>query len=206
MGKKLHITQEKLLKLLKENLDEELTISKLQDILGLSTHSLVLHHINQLEKKGYIKRNPHNPQDFQILADSPKKQVTYLNVYTLAAHCGRGESIIDGNPIDRIPVSTRLIGFPASEAFMVRAKGDSMIPTIKDNDYVIVQKTPLDQVKDGNVVVSIIDGQCQIKEIQFQNETVLLVSHNRENYKTRVIKRDEIQIEGIVRGTFSNKI
>ena len=92
--KRLHPTQKKLLVILKDNLDDPLTIREIQDILNISSTSVVAHHINQLEKKGYLKRNPNNPKDYQVLTDSPEKLITYLNLYGLA-NCGPKGSILD---------------------------------------------------------------------------------------------------------------
>jgi repressor LexA len=76
--KKLHEKQQQLSHILKENIDDPLTIRELQDRLSISSPSVVHHHIQQLEKKGYLKRNPSNPQDYQILSESPEKKITYL--------------------------------------------------------------------------------------------------------------------------------
>lgn len=63
----LHPTQQKLLGLIGENLDTPLSQRELQDALGLSSVSIVQHHIKQLEKKGFFRRNPFNPRDSILL-------------------------------------------------------------------------------------------------------------------------------------------
>ncbi|MFA6281640.1 MAG: HTH domain-containing protein, partial [Candidatus Omnitrophota bacterium] len=111
--KTLHHTQKKLLELLKQNITEPLTIRELQSALDISSTSIVHHHMEQLEKKGYLRRNPSNPKDYQILADSPEKTITYINLYGLA-QCGPKGSILDGIPVDRIPIASKILGFPSS--------------------------------------------------------------------------------------------
>ena len=175
--KKLHPAQQRLIDLLKENIDDPLTIRELQDELALSSPSLVYHHIQQLEKKGYLRRNPLNPKDYQILADSPEKQVTYLNLYGLA-QCGPNGSIFDGNPIERIPISSKILGFPSSEAFMVKAKGDSMAPRINEKDLVVARKT--NDAENGDVVVCVNNGETLIKKIQKGNELIRSEEHTSE--------------------------
>ena len=64
-----------------ETNDEPLTIRELQDKCGLSSTSMVAHHMLQLEKKGYLKRNPMNPRDYQIIKNGPESPVAYLNLY-----------------------------------------------------------------------------------------------------------------------------
>ena len=161
--KKLHIIQQNLIDLLKKNIEDPLTVRELQESLNLSSTSLVHHHILQLEKKGYLKRNPANPKDYQILSDSPEKQITYINLYG-AAQCGPKGSILDGDPVDRVPISSKLISFPTSEAFMVRARGDSMCPRINERDIVIARKTKL--ANNGHLVVCVNNGEVLIKEYQ----------------------------------------
>src|SRR5580692_1617428 len=136
----MHPAQEKLLAILKNNVGDPLTIRELQDILGVSSPSIVQHHIFQLEKKGFLRRNPSNPRDYQVLSDTPDKRVTFLNLYGLA-QCGPNGSVLDGDPIERIPISSKLLGFPSADAFMVKAKGKSMLPKIHPNDLVIARKS-----------------------------------------------------------------
>ncbi|MFA5749743.1 MAG: ArsR family transcriptional regulator, partial [Candidatus Shapirobacteria bacterium] len=96
--KNISPVQQKLLSTLKNNINNPLTVRELQEDLDLSSPSLVQHHIVQLEKLGYLKRNPTNPRDYQIVSDGPEKLITYLNLYGLA-QCGPKGSLLDGDPI-----------------------------------------------------------------------------------------------------------
>ena len=147
--KELHRSQEKLLSILKNNVDSPLTIREIQEELGLSSPSVVHHHIQQLEKKGYLKRNPNNSKDYVVMGN-PEKSIIYIAKYG-TAQCGPKGTILSGNPIDRIPIASRLLKFPAEEAFIVEAKGDSMEPKIKHGDLVIarMQKT----AENGDLIV-----------------------------------------------------
>lgn len=195
--KQLHLTQQKLLDLLKENITDPLTVRELQNELNLSSPSVVYHHICQLEKKGYLRRNPSNPQDYQVLADEPDQKITYLNLYGLA-HCGPSGKILDGSPLDRIPICSKILGFPSGEAFMVKAKGDSMSPKINDNDLVIARRCK--DADNGSIVVCVNGGEALIKKIQKGAQTIL-VSLN-PSYCPFVASED-FMTEGIVRGVYS---
>ena len=81
--KALHPKQEELLEILKTNISDPLTMEELADRLNVSGKSVVFHHIKQLEKKGYLKRNPANPRDYIILKD-PERNVIYLKMYGMA--------------------------------------------------------------------------------------------------------------------------
>ncbi len=194
--KPLHKTQKKLLELLKKNIEDPLTIRELQNILGISSPSVVYHHIQQLEKRGYLKRNPHNPKDYQILTD-PDKPIVYLNLYGMA-QCGPSGSILDGNPKKRVPISSWLIKFPAEEAFLVEAKGDSMIPKIKEGDLVIARKSNIAESKD--TVVCVYNSEALIKKFHRQGKQIILQSENESKYPPLLAKQDEVRIEGVVKG------
>ncbi len=190
----LHKNQILLLKLLEQNIESPLTIRQIQDELDFSSPSVVSHHIQQLEKKGYLKRNPHNPKDYQIFL-SPDKPIVYLNLYG-NAQCGPEGSILDGNPIDRIPIASRLLKFPASDGFIVTAKGDSMEPQIKEGDLVISQKS--NYANSGDLIVCVHNEEVLIKKYFKHDNHITLISMNSEKYPPIPV-RDSLKIEGIVR-------
>ena len=195
--KKLSTTQEKLLSLLREAIDNPYTVRELQEELGLSSTSLVQHHIVQLEKMGYLHRNPANPKDYQVLDGEPEKLITYVNLFGMA-QCGPKGSFLDGNPIDRVPISSRLLKFPSSQAFMVKAKGDSMTPKINNGDLVIAQKQ--NTANTGDIVVCANDGEILIKKVLLGKDTIL-VSLNQK-YEP-FLASDNFKIEGIVKSVIS---
>lgn len=156
----LHETQKALLEVLNQTIDDPLTVRELQERLGLSAPNLVYHHITQLEKKGYLRRNPGNPKDYQILRDPIQRSVAYINRYGMA-QCGPSNSILDGNPIERIPLPTKLIGFPAELAFIVQARGSSMLPRISNGDLILAQRG--ESYEDNELVVCVNNGSPLIK-------------------------------------------
>lgn len=201
--KELHNKQIELLKLLEKNIEDPLTIREIMEELDISSTSVVYHHIQQLEKKGYLKRNPSNPRDYQLLKN-PEKPIIYLNQYGLA-QCGPNGSILDGNPIDRIPLASRLLKFPAEDGFVVEAKGDSMIPTIMQGDYIIAQKTNI--ASNDEIIVCVHDGNALIKKFYQDNDKILLRSINNEKYPPiLIIDENNFKVEGVVKQIIKNKI
>ena len=196
----LHPVQKRLFDLLSQHIDEPLTVRELQEEIDASSTSVVAHHISQLERKGYLKRNPNDPRDY-ILLDGPEKQVAYLNMYGLA-QCGPKGSILDGAPVDKIPISTRLLTFPSSEGFLVKARGDSMVPRINEGDIVIAQK--LSDADNGSIVVCVNQGEALIKKIRKEKNGIILTSLNTA-YEPFLAAKD-FRIEGVVRGVVSNLV
>lgn len=203
--KNIHPTQKKILDLLIKNIDDPLTIRRMKDILDISSTSVIAHHLEQLEKKGYLKKNPYNPRDYQILKGGPEKKITYLNLYGLV-HCGLNGSILDGSPIERIPISTRLLSFPSSQAFMVKAKGNSMAPKIKEGDFVIAKKT--NDAENGSIVVCVNNSEALIKKIKKEKDgsrqRIILISLNPKY--PPFLAKDDFRVEGEVKGIITNKV
>lgn len=201
MVTQLHQIQQQLLELLTKNSDKLLTIREMQQILGISSTSGVVRHLAQLEKKGYLKRNPYNPRDYKVLDQSPEKEIAWLNLYGLA-QCGKNGTLLDNHPIDRIPIATRLLSFPSFEAFLVKAKGDSMAPRIKEGDLVIGKRT--DKFENGMLAVCVSDGESLIKRIQKDGNSIILTSLNVEF--PPFLASDDFRIVGEVKGVISREI
>lgn len=198
----LHKSQQQLLELLATPSEEPLTVRELQERIGASSTSVVVHHLQQLERKGYLKRNPYNPRDFQVVKSGPEDEVVLLNLYGLA-RCGPAGSILDGAPLDRVPIAARLLSIPAVEAFMVRAKGDSMIPRINEGDLVIARRAL--EAQDGRVFVCVNDEECLIKKVRLMGDKILLESFNRDQYPIFEAAAD-FRVEGEVKQIISGKI
>lgn len=85
---------------------------------------------------------------------------------------------------------------------IIRVVGDSMLPLIYDGEYIILDRT--DNVKSGDTVVAIIDGELYVKlfkKIPYE-KTIILESHNKD-YPSINIDTDEkldcLKIIGIVK-------
>ncbi|MCX6990649.1 MAG: HTH domain-containing protein [Chlamydiae bacterium] len=199
--KQLHQIQERLLELLTKNSDKLFTIREMQQMLDISSTSGVVRHLVQLEKKGYLKRNPYNSRDYKVLDQSPEKEIAWLNLYGLA-QCGKNGTLLDNHPIDRIPIATRLLSFPSLEGFLVKAKGNSMSPRIKEGDLVIAKRT--DDFQNGMLAVCVSDGEALIKKIQKDVSSVILISLNSEY--PPFLASDDFRIIGEVKGVISREI
>ncbi len=194
----LHNKQIKLLELLVKNEDNPLTLRDIMEkISGLTSPSHVQHHLNQLEKKGYLKRNPSNSKDYKVLM-IPEKPICYINLYGMAT-CGIDGTLLSGDPIDRIPVYSRLISFDTSLAFLVEAKGDSMEPNIFNKDLIITKKQEF--ASNGEIVVCTLDHEVLIKKyIVINNNQILLESFNKKYSPRIVTNANEFYVAGVVKG------
>ena len=197
----LHPKQEKLLKILLENQDAPLNFTELVSAMEEKSNNSVLHHLKQLEKKGYLKKNPHNVADYQIILE-PDKPVVFLPKYG-SAKCGTNAIFINDYPEEVIPISPRLINCKADDAFILEASGDSMESKIHDKDLVICKKT--NDIRNGDIVACSINGEAKIKEYQkLDNGIILLKSHNSNYPAIAVQEGDELWIGAKVIQVISN--
>lgn len=199
--RKLHPTQLQLLEILENHITDPLSLRDLQEELDLSSASVVLHHVRQLEAKGFLRRNPSNPADYQILSKKPDSKIAFLNLYGIA-HCGPNGFTLDDTPEERIPISAKILGFQSKEAFLVRAKGTSMAPKINNRDLVIIQRS--DIADNGTIVLCVNNGEALIKRIRRIQDTIFLDSENKK-FETFVAARD-FRVVGRVRGILSYSI
>ena len=199
--KALHPKQAELLDILKTNISDPLTMEELADRLSVSGKSVVFHHIKQLEKKGYLKRNPANPRDYIILKD-PERNVIYLNMYGMAK-CGPEGTILDGTPTRIVPVDPSMIYFPACKGFMVEAKGDSMQNLIAPRDWLIVEQSR--QAKNKDVVVCVNNGEVMVKRFTQDGQNVILQSENPQ-YNPIIADKEAFRVEGIVRSIIKRNV
>ena len=189
----LHPKQRQLLDILLKNIEEPLTLEELRERLELSSRSLVLHHIRQLEKKKFLKRNPSNPRDYKIL-NHPDELFKYVNLYGLT-QCGPNGQLLTGDPIDRIPISPKLINFNIDKAFMVQAKGNSMEPYIHEKDFIIAKMQ--NEAENGDIVICSLNGEAMIKK--YYKKDKLLISINAEYDPIKIKRNSDFRIEGIVK-------
>ena len=193
--KKLHATQKQLLKLLSKLSGEGYTIRELQDSLGLSTPSLVFFHLQQLEKKGYIERNPMNPADYRVRQPPEESGLFLVNLYGLA-RCGPSGTILSGDVEERIELPPQFVGVSLQNPFFVRAHGDSMEPRIQDGDLVLFEKKA--EVPDGSIVACSDGGRAFIKRLVRTGRKIMLYSLNNK-YEPFAADPDSFAVEGLAR-------
>lgn len=198
--KALHSKQSEILKLLKKNSDNPLTIKDLSIAVNIDSPGVLYHHLRQLEKKGYLKKNPHNSKDYVVL-DSPENSVVYIGKYGMA-QCGPEGLILEETPEEYIPIASSLLRFPAEEAFIVEAEGDSMEPKIHQGDIVIAKRQNI--AENGDIIVCSLNEQVKIKKLFHANGFTNLYSLNSQKHDPIPVSEDDVfVIAGIVKNVLS---
>lgn len=184
---KLHSSQLKLIKFLKgiDDLDG-ISYWDIARETDLKNAQNVIHHLGQLEKLGYLRRDPSNSTKFEILKD-PIEDVVYLNLFGFA-NCGNeSEFFSETNSKEKIAISTKLFGISNPENyFVVKAKGDSMSPDIFENDLVIFESK--NDIDSGNIALVLDNNEPKIKQVIKGQKEIILHSLNK-SHKDKIIKR-----------------
>lgn len=193
----LHEKQQQLYELLLGRKDSEtLTLDDMREHLEVSSLNTIVHHLKQLERKGYIRRNSDNGP-IEVLS-APIRDIVYLNLYGTVG-CGPTGFFNDDNVVDRIP-------FPAKQlrvnpdSFLVEARGDSMEPMIHDRDLVLVDKSP---VSSGDIAVVVHKEGAKLKKLFKEKGQVILQSLN-PLHAPIVANPQDIRAVGVVRGVVRN--
>lgn len=192
----LHPHQQTLYELLLDSNDPEeaLTLEEMRGVLGVSSLNTVVHHLKQLEKKGYIRRNG-DYGSIEVLP-APVRDIVYLNLYATVG-CSPQGFFNDDNVKERVPFPAKKMRVNA-DSFLVEARGDSMEPLVHDQDLVLVDRTDAVSSHDTAVVV-LNDGGAVLKKYYADSGQVILQSLNSK-YQPIVASPEEVRVVGIVRG------
>ena len=193
MKKELHEKQKAIFELLKRG-EEGLSLRDIAREVNLSSPNTVQYHIRQLEKKGYLRRNPTNSSDYILLKD-PVKDISYVNVYG-TARCGPSGLLVQENVLERVPLSTRMFGV-TEHVFLIKACGDSMEPYVFENDMVLVCSQSI--VENGEVAVIVCNGEAKIKKVIFAGKQIILESYNPKYRPQIIIEDDTFHVAGKVK-------
>lgn len=184
----MHSIQQKLLRLADTYNLGAMPLRDIGKIIGDQHPQLIKHHLEQLERKGFIKWDKEN----KIITKSATTPVTNTDLIFVpvlgAANCGAASIYADENVEGHIKVSRTLLKNKTS-VFAIRAVGASMNradiegKNIEEGDYVLVD--PNDRnLKDNDYFLSIIDGLANIKKIKvdYACQQVMLLSESSFNY------------------------
>ena len=193
----MHPIQEKLLKLIDEKNIGHLTLRDIGALIGEKLPQKVKHHLSQLERKGFIAIDKKNKSIKRVNAKSASVGM-FVSIPILgSANCGPATIFADENIEGYLKLSRRLVtGFKSM--FAIKADGNSLNRAsiagkqVETGDYVLIDSsrgTP----KDGDYVLSIIDGLATIKKYRkdSKNNRIALLSESSQDYAPIFIHEDD---------------
>lgn len=184
------------------------SFDEMKDALDLKSKSGIHRLITGLEERGYVQRLANRARAIEVIKfpeglDNPQKPSLMSKVAGVISDMvslplvGK---IAAGTPIEAIQNDSDFIDIPPSmvgngEHYALTVEGDSMINAgINDGDTVIIRK--VNQVRDGTIVVALVDGmEATLKRIYRRDGKVILEAEN-DAYKPRILTPDRVQIQG----------
>ncbi|WP_433872046.1 transcriptional repressor LexA [Saccharopolyspora sp. CA-218241] len=157
------------------------SVREIGDAVGLTSTSSVAYQLRVLERKGYLRRDPHRPRTVGVLV-AGEGDDGELAGQTKPAYVPVVGRIAAGGPIlaeeaieDVFPLPKEIVG--DGTLFLLRVVGDSMTDlAITDGDWVAVRQQP--DAENGDVVAAMIEGEATVKTFKRTDEHVWLMPHN----------------------------
>lgn len=175
------------------------SVREIGEAVGLASSSTVHGHLERLEKKGLLRRDPTKPRAIEILDQQPDSTDTFRTSATKVPVIGKvtaGEPILATENIeDYYPLPEHMVG--DYEVFMLRIQGESMINAgILDGDYVIVRQQQ--SAENGDVVVAMTEeNEATVKRFFQEKDHIRL---QPENPTMEPIRLKQVAILGKVIG------
>lgn len=142
--------------------------------VGLASSSTVHGHLNKLEDKGYIRRDPSKPRAIELLHNKIlNRQI--INVPVVGKVTAGTPILAVENLEGHFPIAADLL--PDQNVFMLRIQGESMINSgIYDGDFVFVRQQS--HASDGDIVVALIEDEATVKRFYKENGYIRLQPEN----------------------------
>ncbi len=173
------------------------SVREICDAVKLKSTSTVHGHLERLERKGYIRRDPTKPRAIEVLDGNSMVSKKEMIDLPIVGKVTAGLPILaEENIEDSFPVPVDFVG--NQDAFMLVVKGDSMINAgIFDGDYVIVRQQSV--AKNGDIVVALLNDEATVKTFYKEKDYFRLQPENP--YLMPIIVK-ELSILGKVIGVF----
>ena len=173
------------------------TVREIGETVNLKSTSSVHAHLETLEKKGYIKRDPTKPRAIEICDDSFQIVRTEMVSLPVIGNVAAGQPILaEENIEDYFPVPADMV--PKGESFILKVRGDSMINAgIFSGDRIFVNSCST--ANNGDMVVAMIEDGATVKTFYKENGYIRL---QPENDEMQPIIVENCQIVGKVFGVF----
>ncbi len=175
------------------------SVREIAAALGLTSPATIHNHLNTLEDKGYIKRDPAKPRAMEVNYESGSGAVTErrpVKHIPLLGTVAAGTGVLAEQTIEEsYPLPQDFTGEGA--LFMLKVRGDSMIDAaICDGDFVVVRQQQT--ADNGDIVVAAInDDEATVKTFIQKGNQVILRPHN-ENMEDIIQEANEVEIYGKV--------
>ncbi|WP_276351435.1 transcriptional repressor LexA [Cohnella caldifontis] len=174
------------------------SVREIGEAVGLASSSTVHGHLDRLEKKGLIRRDPTKPRAIEILDDddSPYALAPSVRPVPIVGKVTAGVPITATENIEEyFPLPVHMVG--DQPVFMLSVVGESMIEAgIHNGDYVIVRQQQT--ANNGDIVVAMTEeNEATVKTFYKERDHIRL---QPENSTMEPIRLKNVSILGKVVG------
>ncbi|MBI4719704.1 MAG: transcriptional repressor LexA [Chitinivibrionia bacterium] len=180
------------------------TVREIGDACGLRSPRSVSQHLDALEHKGFIRRTRDKSRAMEVT--EPARRVLRrhddrpgsISLPLIGSVQAGAPALAVEDAEDIFSIDERFFG--EREAFLLRARGESMIGAhILDGDILVVQ--PLRKAEKGDIVVALIGDEATVKRFAKRGNVAYLEPANESIEPIRLDPRDgDIRIVGKVIG------
>lgn len=156
------------------------SVREIGDAVGLTSPSTVHSHLNALERRGYLRRDPTKPRAMEVRwdpnSDAAVDRRPLLHV-PLVGDVAAGTDVLAMENVEEVfPLPADFTG--EGDLFMLRVRGESMIGAgILDGDYVICRSQS--SAQNNELVVAGIPGEeATVKSFMRRGDRVVLEPAN----------------------------
>ncbi len=173
------------------------TVRDICEAVQLKSTASVHAHLETLEERGYIRRDPTKPRAIEIIDDDFALNRREYAQIPVVGRVAAGEPLLaEQNIQDYFPIPADML--PNDQIFMLQVKGDSMINAgIFDGDKVIVRQAST--ARNGDMVVALIEDGATVKTFYHEGDHIRLQPEN-DDYDPIIVK--DVTILGEVIGVF----
>lgn len=173
------------------------SVREICEAVGLKSTSTVHGHLERLEKKGLIRRDPTKPRAIEIVDEDFQLARREMVNIPIVGKVAAGSPILAVENIeDYFPIPVDYA--PNTDAFMLRVKGDSMINVgIFENDLILIKQQQI--AKNGDIVVALIEDSATVKTFYKEANGIRL---QPENDNMEPIFVSDVSILGKVVGLY----
>ena len=170
-------------------------VREICEAVNLKSTSSVHSHLETLEKKGYIRRDPTKPRAIEILDDTFNLTRREMVNVPIIGQVAAGQPILaEENIEDYFPFPAERM--PNKQTFLLKVKGESMINAgILDGDYVLVEQDAT--ASNGDMVVALVEDSATVKTF-YKEEGVFRLQPENDFMDPIIVK--EVSILGKVIG------
>ena len=130
--------------------------------MGLASIATVHKHLTALDSKGYLKRSFNQSRALDLAPRYHRELRQQQRMAAAAPELPLLGTIAAGRPVETYSQPDTLSFAPfcgVDGVYALRVQGESMIDDhIMDGDYVLVEKVSPEQVRSGEIVVALVDG------------------------------------------------